>query len=215
MWMTALLLSPIGTGDAAAKEYALDPRASAISLDDQVEIVPQWIDVSGADYVISVDLKNNGEIPIVIRSEGIRCVRGSYEGKATYGASFGIGERSIDLVPGEVKTVKLLCDHGGGITGDFALKIARVDEDLGQGTRTVVEIDDHELDVGVELPGDALFTNVVWRLAEPDIEKKRQKAGQQLATGSYDRPVRSEPADEVEPMEEPPPPPASVITVPG
>ena len=203
MWTLGLLI-----GAAQGKEYVLDPAASGLSLDDVVRIVPEWLDVTPPDYVIRVAIHNDGAVPIVIRSEGLRCIRGSFEGKATYGASFGIGERSIDLMPGEIKTVKLLCDHGTGATGDFGLKIARIDVDRS------VDADGEPIEDVDQGPVETLFTNISWNLKEADVEKKRQKSGTRLATGSYDRPS-PEAEPEAMPEAPPPPPPAAVITTPG
>jgi hypothetical protein len=168
-----LLGALLGSSAAEAKEYLLDPRASSVSLDDLIVLVPQWIDATRQDYVILLDVRNDSQAPVVIPQGTIRCIRGEYEGAATYGASFGVGERSIDLAAGQVKSVKLLCNHGALATGDFALKFGGVYQNpMGDG-RTL---------------GPSLFENVEWRMSEADITRKRQALGEPLAIGTFDRP---------------------------
>jgi hypothetical protein len=215
MWTTMLV--SLFSGAAEAREYRLNSNVSSISLDDALTLSPNWIDVSGSDYVISVDLRNESREGLMVRSSGIRCVRGTWEGATNYGASFGIGERTIDLQPGETKSVKLLCDHGRDVEGDFALKIDRV-EAMGGPEVTVVTVGFDGVDVREHAPGETVFANVIWRLRERDVERRSQLAGKQLATGAYDRAARRPPpppAAPAIPAELPPPPPAAIITHPS
>ena len=156
MWIWILVTA------AMAREYRLDPGSTAINLDGLLTVAASEIDLTRTDYVLIAELTNAG--PSAIELVRLECTRGS----ALLPVSGRRGER-IELLPGEHRSLQLLCDHGRGAAGDPSIRITEVRANPGDGAPATV------------------FKNVVWRMKEADIVTRR--SGTQLATGAYDRPA--------------------------
>lgn len=167
MWLW--LLSNV----AGAHEYLLDPAETSITLDGLLTVGASEIDLTPKDYVITMELHNSG--PSRLELLELVCARG----KSTTPI---VGERGhrIELMPGESRSLQLLCDHGREATGDPSLRIAEVRSIRPPASGT------HADEGGT---GSAVFKNVVWRMKETDITAGRLHAGTKLATGAFDRPV--------------------------
>jgi hypothetical protein len=150
---------------AGAREYHLDPAVTGIDLDGLLTVAASEIDWTATDYVITMELRNDG--PSTLDLLDLQCTRGKFV-MPVHGER---GQR-IEILPGESRSLQLLCDHGRSATGDPSLRISEVQASPeGGGTSTV-------------------FKNVVWRMKEADLTSERIHAGVQLATGAFDRPTR-------------------------
>ncbi|MEZ4240690.1 MAG: hypothetical protein R3F59_31965 [Myxococcota bacterium] len=187
MW--TMVLGAALTMSAGAKEYRLNPAASGVTIDDVLRMDPIEIDATRPDFVLIVRFRNDGDVPLVMHTGSMRCLRGEMELPVGHG-NFGIGERWLDLMPGESKTAQLLCDHGPEATGDYGLVIPAVYTNPSGDGRT---------------EGEPLVTDLVWRMHGDDFKPDRQFSGEELSCTSYRRPA---PKVAPAPIVGAPPPPA-------
>lgn len=62
-------------------------------------------------WILDAALENVSDEQIIVQLRDITCHRGEHEGKLEYQRPFGIGERTIDLAPGEKKRFDIKCAY--------------------------------------------------------------------------------------------------------
>jgi hypothetical protein len=151
-----LLLATI----AEAKTYTLNPDASTLWLTDEIGFVPLRLRVTRTRFRAEIGVENNSDEWVVIDVERLRC--GIDRADRTFEfALFEIGERSLDLEPGEVKvTQPLRCEHWAG-RGDLVIWIPVV---LAGAQVNATEL-------------APVAKDLEWRIHPEDLTRDRQREG--------------------------------------
>ena len=150
---------------AEAREHELHPVASAAAIPGVMTLTPREIDVSRPDYTLVVEIRNDTDQWLRIPIQGARCVRGDLETLAEG------RERPLLLAPWQARELKLRCDHGRWVTGDFGLVLPEVAASATGDRRST----DH-----------VVLEQVTWRLREGDVTRHRQREAEgTLAHLSY------------------------------
>lgn len=160
MCAAGLLATP-----AEAREHELHPVASGAEVSGILTLTPREIDVSRPDWTMIVELRNDTDLWLVIPIQGARCVRGDLE-TLVDGPS-----RPLLLAPWQAKDVKLRCDHGRWVTGDFGLVLPQIAASTTGDRRA---------------PDRILAEQVTWQMQEGDVSRRRQREAEgSLARLSY------------------------------
>ena len=171
---------------AEARDHALHPVASAASIPDLLTLTPREIDVSRPDYTIVVEIRNDTDEWLQIPMAGVRCVRGDLEILAEG------RHRALVLAPWQARELKLRCDHGRWVTGDFGIVLPQIAASATDDRRA---------------PTQVMVEHVIWGIREEDVSRRQQRgADGSLARLSYcfptvreaivpDVPAPAEPSD--------------------
>lgn len=130
-------------------------RASLVPEDNKVigegvlAVWGDWIVDKGDKFDVHLHLQNCSKQSIIVFARDISGAKGDSPGKVGFPA-FGIGERTIDLAPAQIKSVTLGCKHGAA-KGDFKITVNRVFANPSDDRRT---------------PGEVVATKVKWVLPE-------------------------------------------------
>ncbi|MEQ1507960.1 MAG: hypothetical protein ABMB14_37375 [Myxococcota bacterium] len=152
-----MLMSILFADPAFAKEYKLNQTLNQVTAGETLTVSAEFVEPQNDHYVARMVFTSaSKDRAIGFDRDAIQCWRGATAGKVQY-TNFGIGERHLDLQPGETKILMLSCLTGAA-TGDFKLNLREVN-DLVAGTPG----------------GPVLFADVTWTLAESTIDKKSQK----------------------------------------
>lgn len=110
-------------------------------------------------WLLDSSLENMGDRSIIVQLRDIHCFRGEHEGEIEYRTLFGIGERSIDLKPGETKALNVKCGYPtleaapkGRV---FRLTISRVFADRTGEGHALGEVLARDIEWVYESPQDA------------------------------------------------------------
>lgn len=85
----------------------------------------------GRKYSVDFNMRNESKEPLIVNLSDIKCYKGNILGELNRhirGARQGVGEKIIDLGPGETKSFELLCDfnHNKVKQGNFSIIIERI-----------------------------------------------------------------------------------------
>ncbi|MEZ4240640.1 MAG: hypothetical protein R3F59_31710 [Myxococcota bacterium] len=148
--LSALLLTP----GAEAKEYKLLAPLNQVTAGETLTVAAERIEPQNDHYTVFLKLTNqSADRALMMSHDELQCWWGPSQAMLKH-ATFGIGERRIDLRPGESKTFPMNCMTGARGTGDFKVNILHVYDDS---------------------TGDLLLDDVSWTLTEAQMDKKANK----------------------------------------
>jgi hypothetical protein len=169
LWALVCGVGLLAAAPAGAREHTLHPVASGAAIPGLMTLTPREIDVTAPDYTLIVEIRNDTDQWLVIPVQGTRCVRGGLETLADGGPA-----RPLLLAPWQAKDLKLRCDHGPWVTGDYGLVLPQV-ATHATGDRWT--------------PGVIVAEQVTWRLRERDVTRHRQREAEgSLAQLTWCRP---------------------------
>jgi len=107
-------------------------------------------------WLLDASIENVGDQQVIVQLRDITCHRGDRQGALEYRNPFGIGERSIDLKPGETKALEVKCLYSK--TEDppegrqYRLRVARVFADRTGDGSALGEVLARDLEWSYEAP---------------------------------------------------------------
>lgn len=148
------LLPGLLAAGAEAKQYELLRPLNQVTAGETITVGADFIKPQHDRYVIRLVLVNEAtDRALLVRMDELQCSWGGARATLKHSA-FGIGERSMDLRPGEAKAFTMSCLTGPS-TGDFRVDLLRVYDDS---------------------VGDILFEGVTWSITEAGIQRKANKS---------------------------------------
>jgi hypothetical protein len=146
---TTLLAAVLLIGGCTARRTMLVADDNRVE-EGELALWSDWFVDRGEKFDVHLSLKNRSKKPILVFSRDLSGGRGEAGSRARFPA-FGIGERTIDLQPGEEKSVIVGFRSGSG-TGDFTVTVTKVFANPSGDGKT---------------PGDVIEEDVEWTLPEP------------------------------------------------
>ncbi len=117
------LLSSVFAGCAHGREFAVPYEP--VRERGVVSIWVNHLEDDGDKFDVKLNVKNDSSGWVIVRSEDIRMLRGDVECRVKH-ANFGIGERVIDIAPGQTKTAALVGVLPGLVDGPYRVVVAKV-----------------------------------------------------------------------------------------
>ncbi len=144
-----LLASLLLLAGCAINHTSLVPEDNKVTSGGVLAVWSDWIVEKGDKFDVQLHFQNLSKKAIVFFAHDISGAKGDSPGRIGFPV-FGIGERTVDLGPGEIKSMVLSCKHGPG-TGDFKIAVNKVFENpTGDG----------------KTPGQEIASGVEWVLPE-------------------------------------------------
>lgn len=140
----AVLLSP----RAHAGKVELGESDNKVTKAGVITLSADWLKDKGKKYDIAFRMKNEHKTGIIVRLDDMRCYRGETEGvlKHTF---FNVGERTIDMRPGQLKKFTMVCHVGDKSVGTYRIVVGHVYENASGDGRSL---------------GKALAQDVTWQV---------------------------------------------------
>jgi hypothetical protein len=145
--VVALALAAAGCG---GHRRMLAPDSNTQTREGVLSVWADWVVDKGDKFDVELNLQNRSDRTLVLFSQDITGARGTTPGVVKHG-HFGLGERAIDLSPGQLKTFTFVCVHGKGARGDFSLRLGKIFDNPSNDRKT---------------PGDVMAEGLEWRLPE-------------------------------------------------
>lgn len=162
------LVTLASMGKAHAKAYELDPKVTSYTAGPLTLSVTR-IEASKTDFVMTFQLKNEANTGLILQLQDAVCWRGEQRANFKH-AQFGIGERTIDLQPGETKPFNMVCEHSAAAGGSYGLGLLSVWDNPSNDGRT---------------PRDRVLTDVLWRIEDSQLDRELQQSGKAKVTASH------------------------------
>lgn len=117
-----------------------------------VKVWANWVKDKGEKFDIQFLMENIHTKPVIVKLHDVQCARGKRGGNLQH-TFFNTGERTIDIMPGEVKQFNFVCTVGVKTAGAFNMRLNRV-------------YDNPEKD-GATL-GKVIAKNIIWSTSDED-----------------------------------------------
>jgi len=115
----------VAVSACGATKRQLRPDANVAVREGVVSVWATWVKDKDDKFDIGLNLRNEAQVPILIKLSEISGARGSAPGTLRH-AFFGAGEREIDLAVGQTKSFTMVCHYQTEMRGDFHITIHRV-----------------------------------------------------------------------------------------
>ncbi len=122
--LTALALAT-STQACAGGKVALSPDRVEASEPGLHTLTALKLVVKKKEFELEFLLENETDQPQILRLSEMACFIGEARGRVQH-ARFGIGERTIDFAPKQVKNFHLLCLFEEKVSGDVALTTGQI-----------------------------------------------------------------------------------------
>ncbi len=136
-------------GACGAAKYKTDGQHK-VTVKNKFSIWSLWVKDKKKKYDLELVLHNESSKSQIVKLGDVWCYRGKTKGRIGY-SSFGIGERTIDFVPGQQKNLKVSCKTGEA-GGDFKVVIKRLFSNPSDDGAT---------------PGKVIAKDLTWTFVEP------------------------------------------------
>lgn len=137
--IAVLFLCLFAAGCHSVPKRELSPAENTVTERGAVACWGEWIKDKGEKFDIGFGIRNESKDSIIIFLHDIVAGRGDAEGPVKH-AIFGIGEKTIDFVPGQTKTLTLVCESVDAKPGPYHVTIRKVYTNPNRDGRTYGDV---------------------------------------------------------------------------
>jgi len=151
---SAAVVLALAAAGCGGTRYTLTPESNTQTQENVISVWANWVKDKGEKFDVDLRVKNLSDKMQILYSDDITGSRGATTGTIKH-ARLGIGERTIDIAPGQTKSLVIVCIHDGEPSGDFVIRLGRIYDNPSGDRKT---------------SGAVVSEGIEWRLAESTLE---------------------------------------------